>query len=109
MVLSLFWAMSEYAGALGRGRAERLEAGLSSRPSVVVFSKERLNLSAPAVEETALAGSESSFRFSYSGLRLLIRSGGKYFLLPDGWTRDTGVAVVLPDTDELRFEFAPGG
>jgi hypothetical protein len=109
VVLSLFWAMSEYAGALGRGRAARLEAGLSSRPGVVVFSKERLNMEAPAVVETRLPGADSSFRFRYSGLRLLIRSGGKYFLLPDGWTRDTGAAVVLPDSEDLRFEFSPGG
>lgn len=107
VVLSLFWTMSEYAGALGRGRAAQLEASLSSRPGATVFTGERLQLAAPGVTETRLSGADSAFRFRYDGLRLLIRSDGKYFLLPDGWSRERGVAVVLPDDDRLRIEFTP--
>jgi hypothetical protein len=108
VVLSMFWTVSEYADALGRGRAERLEAGLSSRPGVIVFSKEDLGLTGPGVVVERLRGASSAFRFRYSGLRLLIRSNDKYFLLPEQWTHSTGAAVVLPDAERLRFEFTTG-
>jgi hypothetical protein len=104
-VLSGFWATSKYADALGRGRAKRLAGSLSIRPSVVVYSKQRLQL---GVREMRLDRRDSAYAFRYTGLRLLVRSGGKYFLLPDGWSRQRGVAIVLSDTDELRVEFGPG-
>jgi hypothetical protein len=108
VVLSLFWAASAYAAALGRGRAEILETGLSERPGVIVYSKERLGLTGPGVVEEELPGARSAFHFRYEGLRLLIRSDDKYFLLPDGWTRSNGTAIVLPDSSGLRFEFTVG-
>jgi hypothetical protein len=100
--------MSEYARALGRGRAERLAASLGTRPSVTVFSKQRLFVSGAGVVETRLPQGDAAFAFSYSGLRLLIRSGGKYFLLPEEWSRRGGVAIVVADTADLRLEFGPG-
>jgi hypothetical protein len=108
VVLSLFWATSLYATALGRGRAERLAVDLSSRPGVVVYSEEQLGLSGPGVIEEALAETSSVFGFRYGGLRLLIRTDDKYFLLPDGWTRSIGTVIVLPDAAGLRFEFTVG-
>lgn len=108
VVLSVFWTASEYAQALGRGSAQALEQQLSTRPSAVVFSRERLHLSAPGVTETRLAGAESAYGYRYDGLRLLVRSGGNYFLLPDEWSRENGVAVLLPDTDDVRLEFGVG-
>lgn len=103
VVLSGFWAASKYADALGRGRAKRLAQSLSTRPSVVVYSKDRLQLGVP---ETRLDRRDSAYSFRYTGLRLLVRSGGKYFLLPDGWSKQNGVAIVLPDTNALRLEFS---
>jgi hypothetical protein len=58
------------------------------------------------VVERRLRGADSAYR--YSGLRLLVRSGGKYFLLPKDWLHATGAAIVLRDTRELRFEFEAG-
>ena len=49
-----------------------------------------------------------AYRYRYSGLRLLIRSGGKYFLLPGNWTRDAGTVIVLGDRPDYRFEFGSG-
>jgi hypothetical protein len=105
VVLSGFWAASKYADALGRGRATRLAGSLSTRPSVVLYSKQRLQLGVP---ETRFNSRDSAYAFRYTGLRLLVRSGGKYFLLPYDWSREHGVAIVLPDTDEVRMEFRPG-
>jgi len=102
--LSLFWATKDLAQALGRGQARRLERSLSTQPGAIVYSKRRLYL--PDVSETALSG--GGYRFRYTGLRLLVRSAGKYFMIPDGWTRDTGVVVVLKDDASMRVEFTRG-
>lgn len=108
VTLSLFWAASLYAAALGRGKAQDLERNLQDRPGVTVFSKQSLGLG-PPVKETVIGNQEAAYRFRYSGLRLVIRSAGKYFLLSEGWTREAGVAVVLNDGPDLRLEFTPGG
>lgn len=107
VVLSGFWTASRYADALGRGRAERLASSLQLRPQVTVFAPKRLALEAGGVVERRLAGG-GAYAYSYSGLRLLVRSGGKYFLLPAGWTRARGSAIVLADSADYRFEFGAG-
>ena len=107
VVLSGFWTASRYADALGRGRAERLAAALHLRPQVTVFAPKRLALASGDVVERRLA-SGGAYGYSYSGLRLLIRSGGKYFLLPEGWTRARDNAIVLADSPDYRFEFGAG-
>jgi hypothetical protein len=109
LTLSAFWASSEYADALGRGRAQRLAESLETRPSVVVYASERLQLDLRGVTETTLDRRDSAYAFRYEGLRLLVHSGDKYFLLTENWSQEQGVAIVLPDTEELRVEFRSGG
>jgi hypothetical protein len=108
VLLSAFWAASKYADALGRGRAKDLAGSLSLRPSVVVYSKYRLQLPLP-VSEMRLDRRDSAYGFRYTGLRLLVRSGGKYFLVPDSWSKEDGVAIALADSDDLRLEFSACG
>ena len=108
IVLSAFWTASTYADALGRGRAERLAASLTARPQVTVFTPKRLVVEADGVVERRLSGGDVAYRYRYSGLRLLIRSGGKYFLLPDNWSRAGGTVIVLADRPDYRFEFGSG-
>lgn len=116
VVLSAFWATAKYADALGRGRAEQLGRSLARQPSVVVYSTVALGLRPPVVV-TRLDKTKSQYPFRYEGLRLLVRSAGKYFLVPYTWRHAPGnsrqnpgdkVAIVLPDTDDFRFEFTPG-
>jgi hypothetical protein len=110
VIVSLFWATSLYADALGRGRAQQLAASLAAQPRVIVYSERALAID-PAVAPTERLGSEENGRYlyRYSQLRLLIRSAEKYFLLPDNWTPATGTVLVIPDGPEIRIEFAPGG
>ena len=104
LVISLFWAATDYARALGRGRSQVLQANLAMRPGVVVYSGEQLH-----IEGTGVAGSElldaSAYPFRYEGLRLFLRSGGKLFLLPATWTPAGGRVIVLTDDDRIRVEF----
>jgi hypothetical protein len=108
IVLSSFWTAATYAEALGRGRAARAAATLSTRPHVTIFAPKRLSITGAGVIERVLTGENLAYRYRYSGLRLLIRSGGKYFLVPDGWTRSSGTAIVLDDSPAYRFEFGVG-
>jgi hypothetical protein len=109
VALSLFWAVSDYAGAVGRGRGQQLVANLARRPSVVVYTPKRLQLAAPGVRETVLEDPDAAYRFRYSGLKLLFRSNDKYFLLPVGWSVADAPTIVLSDTEALRVEFRPAG
>ena len=49
-------------------------------------------------------GSKSLYRTT--GLRLLGESGGRLFLLNDGWSRRSGSIVVLEDDKSVRWQFA---
>jgi hypothetical protein len=109
VVLSLFWATSNYARAYGRGVASRYARQLAVRPGVVIYSAERLFLHGPGVQELALPPKEhSTYRYRYSGFRLLTESRGRLFLLPEGWTRTDGAAIVLANSDKVRVEFIRG-
>ncbi|NYD79759.1 hypothetical protein [Arthrobacter cupressi] len=104
VTLLLFWGTADYAQALGRGAAVDYQERSALLPTAVVYSKERLAVSAPNVLESA-AGTTAAPLYRYSGLRLLVVSGGRIFLLNDGWTLKDGRVVVLPDNGSVRVEY----
>lgn len=103
----LFWGVSDFAQVVGRGQAASIEAKLPGLPRADIYSHVDLSIGAPGVTQTLL-GTESSPVYKYTGLRLLVLSGGRFFLLPDGWTLLHGTVVVLPDNDAVRLEFRNG-
>jgi hypothetical protein len=107
VVLSGFWTVWKYANHLGSRQARDLAANLAERPRVIVYAPRRLQLPA-TVTEQVLDARDSAYRYRYSGMRLLVRSDGKYFVVPDGWTHSGGTAIVLVDSPGLRFEFGAG-
>ncbi|WP_347107413.1 hypothetical protein AAHB33_10030 [Paenarthrobacter sp. S56] len=104
VTLLLFWGTSDYAQALGRGAAVDYQERSGLLPTAVVYSKERLAVTAPNVREES-AGTETAPLYRYSGLRLLVVSGGRIFLLNDGWTLAQGRVVVLRDDGSVRVEY----
>lgn len=108
VVLFLFWMASRYAQVLGVRLADELVEGIGDRPEVVVTSQDQLHLEGPGVLMTALGDDldpDAPLRYRYQGLRLLEHTGGKLFLVPEGWTRTYGVVFVLADDDpDLRFD-----
>lgn len=100
----LFWGVSDFAQVVGRGLAADIEAQLPSLPRADVYSHADLSIGAPGVKQTRL-GAASAPVYRYTGLHLLVVSGGRFFLLPDGWTLARGTVVVLPDNDAVRVEF----
>ncbi len=108
--LAMFWELSSYAGVVGRGYAERLAQTINSLPRVTVTSPDPLGVQAPGVSEQAVtlpvADGKGTVRYRTTGLRLLVSSGGRVFLLNDGWRPGTGVVVVLPDDPQLHWQLA---
>lgn len=67
----------------------------------MLFSEAPLWIDAPGVREERL---DAAYRTT--GLRLLVRSGGRIFLLHDGWTPQRGTVIVLSDTGNVSWQFS---
>lgn len=104
----LFLQVERLATVVGQTMAEEMKRDPGSLPAVRVLSTADLRLDGAYVTRTDLGADETSaYRWAYSGLYLLQRSGGKYFFLTDGWAQGQGRLLVLPDSAELRVEFGP--
>jgi hypothetical protein len=108
VIVALFWACSLYAAALGTGRSREYARDLYKRPSVTVYSVQSLAMEGSVKEET-ISRPEAKYHFKYTGLKFVTRSADKYFLLPANWSRSSGAAIILDDSQEYRVEFIPGG
>jgi hypothetical protein len=105
LTVTLFWSTERVAGALGNAFADYIAADPTQLVSVTIFSPKKLQLSMPGIVETRFTDPNSAYGFRYDGLRLLLHSGGKYFLLHDAWNGEHGRVIVIPDDNALRFEF----
>lgn len=110
ITMALFWQMSNYAGVVGRGYVQQLANATDDLPRVWAYSSVPLGIEAPGVSEELLTdpavAEGDAPRYRTSGLRLLTRSGGRLFLLHDGWTPSSGTVVLLPDDGEIRWQFS---
>jgi hypothetical protein len=129
ILVSLFWATSEYADSRGRSEAKRLARDILVNPSVTVFSKEPLNINplgpGGGVQQPVQPGGGcaeiivdklhgGAYTRSYSGFTLLIRSGDKYFLTPTpidkntAWDPDNDSVFIIPDDGNVRIQLTRG-
>jgi hypothetical protein len=106
VTINLLWAVTYYADALGRTDGYQLAARhFSDQPAVILSSTKRLFLDPfGGVQETQLGGNDAAYRFRYANLRLLIRSGGKYFLVPSGYSAADPVVIVLSDNETVSVQ-----
>ncbi len=109
VLLTLFWGMSLYADALGRGRAQLLADNLRVQPRVTLYSERSLGIDPSIAVGDRLSEQDARYSHRYSGLRLLVRSNDRYFLLPENWTPSTGTVLIISDSLEIRLELSPGG
>jgi len=109
VVIALFWASNTFAAAYGAGRGRAIAAELESRTAVVLDTTERLYATYAGLSEEALPDSaEQTFRYRYLGLRLLIESHDRLFLVPVGWTTGDGAVLVVADDERVRVQFYRG-
>jgi hypothetical protein len=105
IVVGLFWSVSDYSLAVGTERAVAFARQLPGKPDLVLYSEKSLDIGAAGVRETRCANPDSAYRYRYTGLKLLLQSGGEYVLLPATWSVGNGTTIVLPRTDSVRLEF----
>jgi hypothetical protein len=105
LILSVFWTLGDWASDQGWRNAETLGRNLSRQPGVVIHSREALAIDGPGVQVEYTSEASTAYHYTYRGLRLLVRSGGRFFVVPDRWTRSTGLAVVVPESDGIRVDF----
>jgi hypothetical protein len=110
LALSLFFVVYDFAVKHGGTGGQDLAAHLrEERPAVRVYSTVRLRLHNPDVHEQPLPGMDSDYRFCYTGLRLLIWSNNRHFLLPEYWGVGNRVTIILPENDTTRVELIGQG
>jgi hypothetical protein len=109
VIICAFWALTFYAEYEGKKLADGFPSDLAKQPAVVVYSTTRLHLNGPGVVEQVLPAPEGD-TYRYTGLRFVEHTGGNYFLVSDGWSKEYGVFFILADdTPSTRLEFVRGG
>jgi hypothetical protein len=108
-LVAVFWTTTTVAQQRGIAAANAIEISLPIHPQAIVYSRTRLQITGPGVTLSRLDASNAAFAYRYSGLRTLVHAGGRWFLLPAGWTRDNGATViVLPDSvNDIRVDLSP--
>jgi hypothetical protein len=104
IALAVFWAVGAYAGIVGRGIGQEIEQTVGALPRATAMSETPLGIDAPNVATKAITvGTQTLYRTT--GLRLLGESGGRLFLLNDGWSRRSGSIIVLQENNSVRWQF----
>ena len=110
VLVALLWSVTGYADYIGTQVARQLQAGLPGSANVTVYSAMNLSLSGPGITMSPVTAPDDQYRFRYSGLRLLVSSGGQVFLLPAGWRPGQGAVIILPAAPGgTRIEFQQPG
>ena len=113
VAVCVFWATATLAQWTGLGAAQRTARNLDQLPAVVMDTRERLYLGTTpdsGVTESdvggpAVADEDQAFRYRYRGLRLLIQSGDRMFLVPEHWTPSNSTLLVQTGSVRVRFRF----
>ena len=101
----LFWSLGSYAAEHGVAAAREVDETLAHEADVTVFSIHRLGLNGTGLISDPIGDGESLYRFRYTGLRMLLRSDDRYFLLPKQWRRGEDPVIVLSESHDVRLQF----
>jgi hypothetical protein len=123
IVVSLFWATSDYANSRGLAEAERLAHDITVDPSVTIFSKKDLGIH-PLAQGSGGGGRcavirihhsrTGAYPFAYRGFTFLLQSGGNYFVTPTGndpqtpWDASLDSVFVIPADGDTRIALTRG-
>jgi hypothetical protein len=88
-----------------RNAAADLEHYVDAFGAEPVFAIERFGSRVAMVRLTADSPG-LLFAEHLAGLRFLASSGGRIFLLHDGWKPRGGTVIVLPDNEQVRWQFS---
>lgn len=105
LVAGLFCGGFYYALWVGEASARSLQAKLVAEPEVHLLTTDDLNLGG-ATTCQPIRTANSAYRCRYTGLRLLVASNDRLFLVPYNWTNTTNnyVFIVPDDDNEIRLD-----
>ena len=101
----VFWDTERVARKWGEGYATWIAEEPQRLAAVTIYSGKSLEIEAPGTIWIKLNSADSEYLYRYSGLRLLRRADGRYFLINEGWDTQQGRVFVLRETDNIRMEF----
>jgi hypothetical protein len=104
VLLGSFWTVSHYAAIKGEDFAAAVEDRLHLRPLVTIYSETRLYLQPPVVETRLPDDESASYRYVYSGMRLLFRSDGRLFLRPSDTRSSRNIVITEGPTIRVEYE-----
>lgn len=108
LAVGLFAAGFFYAVQVGEIAARALEDQLADAPEVHLLSAKDLELGGTTSCEP-LRASDNAYRCRYRGLRLLVATNERLFLVPEQWGQAANSYVhVVPLTDEVRLDVRSG-
>ncbi len=107
LIVGTFSTTSIFANIQGQSHAEAIKTNPSNLPAVTIYSQKPLMLEGAGISVETIGKDPDTFRYRYQGFRFLVRSGGKYFLVPNLWENDVSYAIILPESDSIRVEVSP--
>jgi hypothetical protein len=108
VMFGLLWALHDRATDVGDQAAKRVAAGMVNRPAIMIYSMEDIAITGPGVTVERIRQPNSRYRFCYTGLRLLIRSSDRYFLVPAEWRQGRDSVYMVPDDSHVRIDVVAG-
>jgi hypothetical protein len=103
-VIGGLWLVTVHAHRTGNEFGDRFVAALPRQPEVVLYSAERLAIAGPGVGVAPIEQEGSRFKFRYTGLRMLIHTQDRYFLVAAEWQRGRDATYVVASTDDTRLD-----
>ncbi|MEV6871525.1 hypothetical protein [Amycolatopsis sp. NPDC051128] len=103
-LVGLLWSIALYAQATGQDVARSIAAGLRTRPSVTLYSVERLAVTGPGITVETLDLDGSKYHFRYTGLVSLTQTSERYVLVAASWRKGRDAVYIVPAGDNLRID-----
>lgn len=103
-IIAAVWTVSRYAERVGTQFATHIATELPIQPRIVVYSAQWIALNGPGVVVQEIKQPDTRYHYQYTGLRLLVRSGDKFVLLPSQWRRGRDRVFFLHDDNSIRID-----
>lgn len=103
-LFGLLWGIALYAAGVGELNAMETVATLQDGPEAILYSSDRIALAGPGIRVDEIQQGGSKYRYLYSGLRLLVQTGGRYILIPVGWQKGRDKVFMIPGSDGVRLD-----
>src|SRR5262245_19354979 len=109
LIFLIFWDTERVALFFGEQFAADYKARPDQFSAITIYSKDDLRLDAEGVETESLGDDQDSYRYRYTGLRLMESVADRYILINEVWANGHGRVFVIVQSDAIRVEFIGHG